>query len=66
MGRRGAYLGHHVSDLNLGFLLGALEALPEVIADAAALLERGESLLGVADLEDAVDVFDCASEEGGF
>lgn len=61
-----AYLLHDVSQLLLNLLLGALEALPQLIADAAALQQDLEGLLRVADLDDAVDVFGGAAQERGF
>ena len=39
--------------------------MPELVADGAALQELGEGGLGVADLDEAVDVFCGAAEEGG-
>ena len=54
------YLGHDVLELLLDLLLGALEALVEVVADAAALQEHVKGLLGGADLDDALDVLDGA------
>lgn len=61
-----AYLLHDVPQLLLDLLLGALEALPQLIADAAALQQDLEGLLCVADLDDAVDVFGGAAQERGF
>ena len=53
-----AYLHDNFPKLLLNLLLCALEALPEVVADAAALQQRAAGLLRRADLDDAVDVLD--------
>ena len=53
-------LSNDVLELLLDLLLGALEALVEVVADAAALQEHVKGLLGGAALDDALDVLDGA------
>lgn len=62
---RASHLGHHVAQLILHLLLSALEALPQVVAHAAALQQRAACLLGRLDLDEAVDVLDGAAQEGG-
>ncbi len=58
-------LGHHILQLDFNLLFGEQESLPELVADGAALQELGEGGLGVADLDEAVNVFCGAAEEGG-
>lgn len=59
------YLGHTILDLGLQLLLRAEQALPDLLADAAALQQRVERLLARADVDDAVDVLGAAGEQGG-
>lgn len=59
-----AYLLNDVAQLGLNLLLGALEALPQVVADGALLQQRLQGLLCVAHLDEAVDVLDGAAHQG--
>ncbi|KAF7503851.1 hypothetical protein GJ744_003048 [Endocarpon pusillum] len=45
--------------------LGAQQALPDLVADAAAFQQRVQRLLAGADVDDALDVLGAAREEGG-
>ena len=60
-----SYLLHAILDLELQLRLGAQQALPDLVADAAAFQQRVQRLLARADVDDAVDVLGAAREEGG-
>jgi hypothetical protein len=63
---QGTDLGNNIAHLILHLLLGALEALPQVVADTAALEEHGQGLFLGSQGHDALDIFCCAAEERGF
>ena len=63
--RQSISLTDHISDFFFEFFFRADEALPEVVADGAALEEGLEGGFPRADGEDAADVFTGTEEEGG-
>lgn len=58
------YLGNDVSQFLLHFLLCAQESLPQVIANASPLQKRSARLLGSLDVDQALDILHCATQEG--
>ncbi len=59
------YLLHAILNLGLQLGLSAQQALPDLVADAAALEQGVERLLARADVDDAVDVLGAARQQGG-
>ena len=59
------HLLNDVAELALHLVLGTLEALPQVVADAAPEQQRAAGLLGRLDLDEALNVFDGAAQERG-
>lgn len=59
------HLHNYIAQLSLHLTLSTCEPLPQVIANASPLQQSRACLLGRTDLDDAVDVFDCAADEGG-
>lgn len=59
------HLHNYVAQLSLHLALGAREPLPQIIANASPLQQSRACLLGRTDLDDAVDILDCAADEGG-
>lgn len=64
-GKKRAYLGDDITEFLLHFALGALETLPQIVADAAALQQRAARLLGRLDLDQALNVLDGAAQQRG-
>lgn len=61
---RSANLLDTILDLGRQLLLGAQQALPDLIPDAAPLEEGIQRLFAGADVDDSVDVLGAAGEEG--
>ena len=59
-----AYLIHNILNFNLHFLLRALEALPQLIADGTTLQQSLQRRLGLSELHNALDVLDRALQQG--
>lgn len=63
--RAGAYLIHHVPQFFFNLLFCSLEALPEVVADAAALEEGAQRGFRPPYRNDPVNILRRAAQEGG-
>lgn len=59
------HLHNYITQLSLHLALSARESLPQIIANTSSLQQSRACLLGRADLDDTVDVLDCAADEGG-
>lgn len=59
-----AYLSNNVSKLFFHFLLSTQESLPKIIAYASPLQKRATRLFGGLDVDQALDILNCASEKG--
>lgn len=60
-----AYLIHNILNFNLHFLLRALEALPQLIADGTTLQQSLQRRLGLSELHNALDILDRALQQRG-
>lgn len=57
------YLRDNISQLLLNLLLSPLETLPQVVTHTALKQQCATGLLGGFEMDQAIDIFDCASKK---
>jgi hypothetical protein len=61
-GKCSTYFSNNISELLFHFLLSAQKSLPEIITYASPLKKRATGLLGSLDVDQALNILNCASE----